>query len=113
MSHGFTSRFAADLENMIALKVSLGYSASTYLERAHKFDRYCLMEHPEAEELTKGMALHWLKPDSEETCGGDTWKGRLPQRVWRLFKISRENCLHPARQVHCRRDGLSPLSVWG
>ena len=70
MSHGFTSRFAADLENMIALKVSLGYSASTYLERAHKFDRYCSMEHPEAEELTKGMALHWLKPDFEETCRG-------------------------------------------
>lgn len=40
MNRGFTSTFADDLDNLIALKVSLGYSESTYLGRARQFDRY-------------------------------------------------------------------------
>lgn len=41
MKRDFTSGFARDLENMIALKCSLGYSENTYQERANRFDRYC------------------------------------------------------------------------
>lgn len=33
MSRGFTSTFADDLDNLIDLKVSLGYSENTYLGR--------------------------------------------------------------------------------
>ena len=36
MSRGFTSIFADDLDNLISLKVSLGYSESTYLGRARQ-----------------------------------------------------------------------------
>lgn len=70
MSKNFISRFATDLGNMIDLKVSLGYSENTYLQRAHEFDRYCSMKHPETDELTKGMVLNWLKPGPEESCNG-------------------------------------------
>ena len=51
MSRGFTSMFADDLDNLISLKVSLGYSEGTYLGRARQFDRYCSMKYEKAGEL--------------------------------------------------------------
>ena len=44
-SRACTSIFADDLDNLISLKVSLGYSESTYLGRARQFDRYCSMKY--------------------------------------------------------------------
>ena len=38
MSYGFTSGFAKDLEDMIALKATFGFSEATYLDRAKDFD---------------------------------------------------------------------------
>ena len=46
---------------MIELKVSLGGSASTYLPRATAFDAFCLAKHSNAGELSKALALDWLK----------------------------------------------------
>ena len=66
MSRGFTSIFADDLDNLISLKVSLGYSGSTYLGRARQFDRYCSMKYEKADELTEGIVLNWLKPEPGE-----------------------------------------------
>ena len=66
MSRGFTSIFADDLDNLISLKVSLGYSESTYLGRARQFDRYCSMKYEKADELTEGIVLNWLKPEPGE-----------------------------------------------
>ena len=57
----FKSNFAGDLSNMIELKVSLGGSASTYLPRATAFDAFCLAKHSNAGELSKALALDWLK----------------------------------------------------
>ena len=67
MSRGFTSIFADDLDNLISLKVSLGYSESTYLGRARQFDRYCSMKYEKADELTEGIVLNWLKPEPGES----------------------------------------------
>ena len=66
MSRGFTSIFADDLDNLISLKVSLGYSENTYLGRARQFDRYCSMKYEKADELTEGIVLNWLKPEPGE-----------------------------------------------
>lgn len=66
MSRKFNSRFAVDLRNMIDLKVSLGYSEHTYLERALGFDRYCSGRYPEECELTQALVLNWLKPGFDE-----------------------------------------------
>lgn len=57
----FTSRFGADLENMIRLKVSLGGAESTYLDRTKNFDCFCSKYYPEADCLTEPLALGWLK----------------------------------------------------
>lgn len=57
----FKSSFASDLSHMIELKVSLGGSASTYLPRAAAFDSFCLAKHGNACELSKALALDWLK----------------------------------------------------
>jgi len=61
MSINFVSRFGADLENMIHLKVSLGGAESTYLDRAQNFDRFCLEKYPDADCLTEPLALSWIR----------------------------------------------------
>lgn len=67
MSRGFTSTFADALDNLIDLKVSLGYSESTYFGRARQFDRYCSIKYTETGELTEGIVLNWLKPGLRES----------------------------------------------
>lgn len=67
MNRGFTSTFADDLDNLIDLKVSLGYSESTYLGRARQFDRYCSIKYEGTRELTEGVVLNWLKPGPGES----------------------------------------------
>ncbi len=57
----FKSGFASDLSNMITLKVSIGGSAETYLPRAKAFDTFCFAKYPNANELSKALALDWLK----------------------------------------------------
>ena len=52
MSRGFTSMFANDLNHLIDLKISLGYSENTYLGRARQFDRYCATKYAETGDLT-------------------------------------------------------------
>lgn len=47
MSRGFTSMFANDLNHLIDLRISLGYSENTYLGRARQFDRYCSIKYAE------------------------------------------------------------------
>ncbi len=69
MSYGFTSGFAKDLEDMIALKVSFGFSESTYLDRAKDFDRHCAMGHPGASTMTEPVAVSWLKSRMSKTDG--------------------------------------------
>lgn len=49
MSYGFTSGFAKDLEDMLALKATFGFSEATYLDRAKDFDRHCSSGHPDAD----------------------------------------------------------------
>lgn len=46
---------------MIELKVSLGGSANTYLPRAMAFDAFCFDRRIESCELSKALALDWLK----------------------------------------------------
>ena len=67
MSMNFISRFSLDLENMILLKVSLGGSESTYLNRAQKFDRFCAEKYPDADCLTEALALSWIKDAETST----------------------------------------------
>lgn len=57
----FRSSFADDLSIMIALKVSLGGSAGTYLPRAAAFDAFCYARHRNEDRLNVALALDWLK----------------------------------------------------
>lgn len=69
MSYRFTSGFAKDLEDMIALKVSFGFSEATYLDRARDFDQHCAAEHPGADRLTEPITVSWLKAGMSRTDG--------------------------------------------
>ena len=62
----FESRFGSDLAGMIELKVSLGGSKSTYLDRAKNFDYFCATKYPDVERLTEALAISWV-----ETANGD------------------------------------------
>lgn len=61
MSCGFISDFAKDLEDMISLKISLGFSERTYLERVKDFDIYCRENYPYIDRLTEPLIIDWLK----------------------------------------------------
>lgn len=69
MKYGFASGFAKDLEDMITLKASFGFSEATYLDRARDFDRYCATEYPDADRLTEPIAVSWLKAGMSKTDG--------------------------------------------
>lgn len=66
MNTHFESRFGPDLTGMIELKVSLGGSENTYLNRAQNFDCFCAAKYPGAEQLTAALAISWI-----ETAKGD------------------------------------------
>lgn len=69
MKYGFTSGFAKDLEDMIALKASFGFSEATYLDRARDFDRHCATEYPDADRLTEPIVVSWLKAGMSKKDG--------------------------------------------
>ena len=70
MIRGFKSSFADDLDQMIDMKVSLGFSENTYLFRARQFDRFCVENCPEVTELTESLVLNYIKPVSDEESDG-------------------------------------------
>ena len=61
MNKHFLSGFAADLDGMINLQVSLNHAESTYRNRAHDFDLFCSEMYPEETVLTEPIVLNWLK----------------------------------------------------
>lgn len=65
----FISGFADDLQGMIDLRVTLNYSASTYLSRAKSFDKNCAEHFPETDELTEAVVISWICPDAKQTTG--------------------------------------------
>lgn len=66
MNRGFKSNFAAELDQMIDMKVALRFSEKTYLFRARQFDRFCLENYPDDRELTEALVLSWIKPAYDE-----------------------------------------------
>lgn len=68
MSRAFQSLFAVDLDHMIDLKVSLGYSEQTYLAGAKQFDAFCSQNFPETAELTEAVVFRWLKESYEQAA---------------------------------------------
>lgn len=61
MNRGFTSMFADDLNHLIDLKISLGYSENTYLGRTRQFDRYCATKYAGTGDLTEWLLILSLK----------------------------------------------------
>lgn len=78
MSYGFTSGFAKDLEDMIALKATFGFSEATYLDRAKDFDRHCSSGHPDADRVTEPIVISWLKAGMSKADGTVHRKAVLP-----------------------------------
>lgn len=69
MSCGFSSAFAKDLEDMIRLKVSLGFSENTYRERAMDLDRYCSVNYPDSHVLSEPIVISWLRTGISKSDG--------------------------------------------
>ena len=65
----FTSGFSADLNGMIDLKVALNYSENTYLERGRAFDVFCAEHYPDANIITEGLSVSWLRIDENVSPG--------------------------------------------
>ena len=52
MNQLYNSFLANDIEDYIAFKCSLGYSAVSYSGNLQRFDRYCFENHPDARVVT-------------------------------------------------------------
>lgn len=61
MNRNFVSNFGTHLDNMIDLKISMGFTESTYLDRARSFDLFCEQKHPDCTRLTEALALEWIQ----------------------------------------------------
>lgn len=65
----YRSGFADDIRGFFRLRSVLGYSASSYGRQLADFDRYCMLNHPEACILTKDIFLGWMKRRETELTG--------------------------------------------
>lgn len=63
----FRSRFAKDLDEMIAMLIVTGLKESSYITRAKSFDKFCADSKPECSELTEALCLEWIQPVMKES----------------------------------------------
>ena len=81
----YLSAFAEDLENMIEMKTALGYKKSTFIDRAHKFDEFCLKNFPEesVDQRKNGKRIKRC------ACQGSicSWLGEISECHW-------QECIH-------------------
>ena len=70
MNSTYKSFLANDIEDYIALKCSLGYSATTYSGNLQRFDRYCIEIHPDEHILTRQIVEPWLEKRPSENTNG-------------------------------------------
>ncbi len=61
MNYIFKSRMGTDMKGLIELNVATHHCESTYLDRAKSFDNYCLKHFPDADLITRAIALEWIK----------------------------------------------------
>ena len=66
----FTSSFAAQIEEMLSLRVSMGRSPRTHREHLLNFDRFCSLHFPYVTELSQEMALRWMEKRPGENARG-------------------------------------------
>lgn len=66
----FTSGFAVQIEEMLALRVSMGRSPRTHRDTLLNFDRFCNEYYPDQSELTREIVLRWMEKRPKEKVGG-------------------------------------------
>jgi integrase len=66
----FTGSFAAQIEEMLSLRVSMGRSPRTHRGNLLSFDRFCTRHFPCAAELSQEMVLQWMEKRPGEKTGG-------------------------------------------
>lgn len=62
----FKSSFAEQLRSFIAFKVSLGFSESTYIEKARSLDSFCFTHYSSIAELTEDIVTSWVCFNSDD-----------------------------------------------
>ena len=70
MNQLYNSFLANDIEDYIAFKCSLGYSAVSYSGNLQRFDRYCFENHPDARVVTNQILEPWLVKRPNENTNG-------------------------------------------
>ena len=59
MKYTYKSKFAKDIEIYINKKVALGFSATSYDRRLHDFDKFCLENYPDENQITEEIVNQW------------------------------------------------------
>ena len=62
----FSSAFAPKLETMLEYRIARGYKEKSYLPTLTKFDKFCLANFPNTDELTNEVVHAWLEVEIAE-----------------------------------------------
>ena len=65
----FSSSFAPKLEAMLEYRKARGYKEKSYLPALTKFDKFCLVNFPNTDELTNEVVHAWLNVEFSEESG--------------------------------------------
>lgn len=66
----YKSRFAEEIQRMLAFKERLGYSKNTHEPSLQNFDAFCLLNFPDESHLSEEIVLAWMKRRPQEYEGG-------------------------------------------
>jgi integrase/recombinase XerD len=66
MNYEYKSKFSISITNMFNFRESMGYNRYSYASELYDFDRFCLLNHPDVDTLTKDLVMEWgMKRESE------------------------------------------------
>lgn len=64
----YMSKIGVYIEKLFDYRYSLGYSSTSHRAELMNFDKFCAMNFPETEELTKQMVLDWISVENTSVC---------------------------------------------
>lgn len=96
----FNSKLAPAMESMLEYRESLGFSRKTHAASLAKFDCFCANNYPDAECLTKDMAIDWL----DEQWSGVVEKATAIRLLGKyLCAIGRESFILPHHFISSKK----------
>ena len=64
----FTSTFGEKITGFLDYRVARGFKRETYIRHFIRFDRWCMVKHPDQIEFTRELVHDWIDDDAASNC---------------------------------------------